>query len=76
MVRLEATFQKLPYFSFAILATIIGFISIGKQSKCGFTLYAVMSSICIIGKETFEARNIHYTSRHRRSKRLGRKLQL
>merc|ERR1712227_323222 len=34
---------------FAIQATIIGFISIGKQSKCGFTLYAVMSSICIIG---------------------------
>ena len=54
MVRLEATFQNLQNFSFAILATIIGFISIGKQSKCGFTLYAVMSSICIIGKNFFK----------------------
>ena len=45
-------YQNQLKFSFAMLATIIGFFSIGKQSKCGFTLYAVMSAICIIGKET------------------------
>ena len=36
-------------FSFAILATLVGFLSVSKRSHCGFTTYAVLASICIVG---------------------------
>jgi len=39
----------LCFTSFAIFATLIGFFSVSKRSYCGFTTYAVLSSICIIG---------------------------